>query len=82
MNKYILGIDGMRCGMCEVHLEEIITKNLYVKKVNASRFKKQIVVLTELNLAQEDFKDIIDPTGYRLTSFQRVAPIKTLFGWR
>ena len=24
MNKYILGIDGMRCGMCEMHVEETI----------------------------------------------------------
>ena len=40
MNKYILGIDGMRCGMCELHIGETIAKAIWVKKVKASRFKK------------------------------------------
>ena len=43
MNKYILGIDGMRCGMCELHVEEAISKNINVKKVKANRYKKEVV---------------------------------------
>ena len=82
MNKYILGIDGMRCGMCEMHVEEAITKNLVVKKAKVSRYKKQVVVFTESNLSEEDFKCVLDPTGYRITSFERVAAIKKLFGWK
>ena len=82
MNKYILGIDGMRCGMCEMHVEEAITKNLVVKKARASRFKNQLIVFTESNLSEEDFKCVLDPIGYRITSFERVAAIKKLFGWR
>ena len=27
MNKYVLGIDGMRCGMCEVHVKEAYEEN-------------------------------------------------------
>lgn len=82
MNKYILGIDGMRCGMCEMQVEEAITKNLVVKKARASRFKNQLIVFTESNLSEEDFKCVLDPIGYRITSFERVAAIKKLFGWR
>ena len=82
MNKYIIGIDGMRCGMCELHIEETISKSIWVKKVKASRFKKNVVVFTELNLSEADFKDIIDPTGYRITSFKRVAAIRKFFIWR
>ena len=26
MNKYELSIDGMRCGMCEIHVEEMVEK--------------------------------------------------------
>ena len=82
MNKYVLGIDGMLCGMCELHVEEAIAKVIKIKKAKASRFKKQVVVFTELNLDQEDFKKVLDQTGYRITSFERMPAIKKLFGWR
>ena len=36
MNKYILGIDGMKCGMCEMHVQDAITKNIKVKKAKAN----------------------------------------------
>ena len=82
MNKYVLGIDGMRCGMCEVHVEEAISERIFVKKVKASRFKNQAVVFTELNLSEEDFKSALDETGYRVTSFERSPAIKKWYGWR
>ena len=82
MNKYILEIDGMRCGMCEMHIEEAISKALKVKKVKASHIKNQVVVITELNLVESDFRNILDPTGYRITSFERTVAVKKLFGWR
>lgn len=82
MNKYVLGIDGMLCGMCELHVEEAIAKGIKIKKAKASRFKKQVVVFTELNLDQEDFKKVLDQTGYRIMSFERMPAIRKLFGWR
>ena len=82
MNKYVLEIDGMRCGMCEMHVEETIAKNLAVKKVRASHLKNQVVVITEELLNEDDFKKILDPTGYRVISFDRMFVVKKLFGWR
>ena len=82
MNKYILGIDGMKCGMCETHVQDFIRKAIKVKKVKASHIKNNVVVITELNLVEEDFHKIIDPTGYRITSFTREIAIKTLLGWK
>ena len=82
MNKYILGIDGMGCGMCEMHVEEAIRKAIKIKKVKVSHFKNNVVVFTESNLGEEDFLRALDNTGYRITSFSREAAIKKLFGWR
>ncbi len=82
MNKYILGIDGMACGMCEMHVEDAISKNIKAKKVNASHIKNNVVVITEENLGEEDFKRMLDPTGYRITSFERTVAVKKFFGWR
>lgn len=82
MNKYILGIDGMGCGMCEIHVEEAIRKAIKVKNVKASHIKNNVVVFSEDNLGSDDFKRVLDPTGYRVTSFERAVAVKKLFGWR
>ena len=82
MNKYVLGIGGMGCGMCEMHVEDTIRKNIKVKKVKASHIKNTAVVFTEDNLSEEYFKTILDPTGYRIISFERLPAIKKWYGWR
>ncbi len=81
MNKYIIGIDGMACGMCEMHVEEAIRKVLKVKMVKASHIKKQVIVIIEVNLSENDFHKILDPTGYRITSFKRTVAVKKFLGW-
>ncbi len=82
MNKYILGIDGMMCGMCEMHVEKAIRDSLKVKKVKASHVKNQVVVIVEDNLVEDDFHKILDPTGYRITSFERSVAVKNFLGWK
>ena len=82
MNKYILGIDGMRCGMCEIHVEDAIKKNLKVKKVSASHFKNRAVVISEEVFTLDDFKNALDSTGYRITSFTRTVAVRRLWWWR
>jgi len=82
MNKYILGIDGMGCGHCEAHVEETIRKVIKVKRIKASHIKNQLIVITEENLVEDDFKKILDPTGYRVTSFLREVAVKKWYGWR
>ncbi len=82
MNKYILGIDGMGCGMCEMHVEDKLRKAIKLKKVSASHIKNNVIVITELELSKEDFKKILDPTGYRITSYSKSIAVKKFFRWR
>ena len=82
MNKYVLKVFGMRCGMCELHVEEAISKNINVKKVKANRYKKEVVVFTELNLDKDDFLKVFEPTGYQLMACERMAAVKHWYGWR
>lgn len=82
MNKYIIGIDGMRCGMCEVHVEEAITKYLKVKKAKASHRKNELIVITELELNDFYFHKLLDSTGYKITSFKKEEAVKKFLGWR
>ena len=39
MVKTVLKIDGMMCGMCEAHMNDLIRKNFKVKKVNGRLYK-------------------------------------------
>lgn len=82
MNKYILGIDGMMCGACEAHVQNEIRKKLNVKSVKASRLKNQAIIITDIDVSEEKFHEILDPTGYRITSFSKVEATKRLFGWK
>ncbi len=82
MNKYILGIDGMACGMCELHVEEAISKSLKAKKIKASHIKNNLIVITDLEMSEDDYHKILDPTGYRITSFEKTLAVKRLFGWK
>ncbi len=82
MNKYILGIDGMKCGMCEMHVEEKIKDSFVVKKAKASHITNKLIVIAENDYLEQDFKNVLDPTGYRITSFEKVAATKTLLGWK
>lgn len=82
MNKYILGIDGMGCGMCEMHVEDKLRKAIKLKKVSASHINNNVIVITELELREDDFKKILDPTGYRITSYNKSIAVKKFFRWR
>ena len=82
MNKYVLKINGMRCGMCEAHVENEIRKNINVKRVKASHIKNELIVITELELEEDDFHNILDKTGYEIKSYKKEVEVKKLFGWR
>ena len=47
MYEIILKVDGMKCGMCEAHVNDAVRDNFNVKKVKSSHSKGQTVILTE-----------------------------------
>ena len=75
-------IDGMACGMCEAHINDVIRK-LYpqAKKVSASHTKGEASFLTETEADPEALRQAIDATGYTFLSCES-APYekKGLFG--
>ena len=68
MYQITLGIDGMMCGMCESHINDVIRSKFSVKKVTASHSKGEAVILTmsyvlnslnrEETIAMENEEDI------------------------
>ena len=84
MQQITLKIDGMMCGMCESHMNDVIRKsirnNFSVKKVTSSHTKGETVILTENDLDEAKLKETIDKTGYKLLSVSK-APYEKKKGF-
>ena len=64
MIKTTLTIDGMKCGMCEAHVNDVIRRNFNIKKVKSSHSKNQTVILSEGLLDSEQLIKVIGADGY------------------
>ena len=69
MVKTVLKIDGLMCGMCEAHMNDLIRKNFKVKKVTSSAKDGETVIISDAELdipwAKKQIKDI----GYELVDY-------------
>ena len=69
MVKTVLKIDGMMCGMCESHMNDLIRKHFKVKKVTSSAKDGETVIISDADIdipfAKKEIKDI----GYELLSY-------------
>ena len=66
MFKYVLTINGMKCSMCEAHINDVIRKKYDVKKLKSSHKKNQTTFLSEKYIDEKEIKELIDSTGYNL----------------
>ena len=81
MYEIILKVDGMKCGMCEAHVNDAVRDNFNVKKVKSSHSKGQTVILTEDDMDEKKLSNIISATGYIVTEVQKKPyEKKGLFG--
>ena len=71
MTKTVLKIDGMMCGMCESHINDVIRKNLNIKKVNSSHSKGITEIIVNEDISDEKINEVMLPTGYRVLSIKR-----------
>ena len=48
MVETILRVDGMMCGMCESHINDVVRKTARVNKVTSSHTKGETVIVLSL----------------------------------
>ena len=70
MVETVLGIDGMMCDMCEVHINDVVRKNFAVKSVKSNHRKGSCTIVSEDPLDEEALRAAIADTGYELTSLE------------
>lgn len=67
MIEITMNVDGMRCGMCESHVNDAVRKACTVKKVTSSHAKGKTVVIAEDNVNVDAIVKAIAAQGYKVT---------------
>lgn len=68
MEKITLEIEGMMCGMCESHINDVIRKKFKIKKVSSSHSKNRTEIISEDKIDENSLKKAISDTGYQVIS--------------
>ncbi len=68
MIKMTFYIDGMHCGMCESHVNNIVRGVSGVKKVKSSHTKGTAEVVAESDGCKEEISKAISSMGYKVES--------------
>lgn len=68
MYKTTYQIDGMMCGMCESHVNDVFRQNFQVKKVSSSHKKGITEVISDEPLEEEKVRAAVEQMGYRVLS--------------
>lgn len=82
MKRITLEIDGMKCGMCEAHINDAIRRACKVKKISSSHKKGQTVILCEDTVSQAQLREAVEKDGYKVLCITEEEYTKHgLFRW-
>ncbi|MGC4018188.1 MAG: cation transporter [Muricomes sp.] len=69
MEEIKLHVEGMSCGHCEIAVQDAVRKLPGIKKVKASKRKKEAVINYDTSLvSSEQIIEAINGTGYSVVS--------------
>lgn len=71
MEKLIVKIDGMSCGMCDSHVNNLIRKNFNVKKVKTNHSKGMAEIISEEVISREALSKALAEMGYKVLEVKR-----------
>lgn len=66
LKQIVIKIDGMKCGECESHVNDIIRRNFKIKKVSSSHRTGEIKILTIEELNVKDIENKLMSYGYKI----------------
>ena len=70
MLKIVLEVEGMRCGMCETHVNDVVRRVEGVRKVASSHAKGRTEVIAEDGVDITRIKAAITAQGYTVGGIQ------------
>lgn len=82
MNKIVVEVTGMRCPMCEKHVNEIVKNNFDVKSVTSSHEKNETVIITPVEISDEELLKVLSTTGYTIGKIVRTDAKRVGLSWK
>lgn len=76
MIKTTVGIEGMSCGMCEAHINDVVRREFKVKSVKSSVKKKNSEIVSKEPIDEEKLRKAITDTGYTITGITSEEYVK------
>ena len=73
MIKITMMVEGMHCGMCETHVNDVVRRVEGVKKVTSSHVKGRTVVIAEDGINTSLIKEAIAKQGYGVGRIETVS---------
>lgn len=64
MKEFTIEVEGMKCGMCESHINDAVRRACNVKKVTSSHIKNTTTVIAEDNVNKQEIVNAITSQGY------------------
>lgn len=66
LKQIVIKIDGMKCGECESHVNDIIRRNFKVKKVSSSHRTGEVKILSKGELNLQEIEEKLMSYGYKI----------------
>ncbi|MCD8372229.1 MAG: cation transporter [Clostridia bacterium] len=70
MVKIVFSVEGMRCGMCESHVNDVVRKTGGVSKVTSSHTKNITEVIASDDADIDAMRSAIEGQGYKVTNVE------------
>ena len=70
MYQITVSVEGMRCGMCEAHINDAVRGRFPVKKVSSSGKKGETVLLCNEPVDEEALRRCIEECGYSVRAIR------------
>ncbi|MCR5112644.1 MAG: hypothetical protein K6A63_01765 [Acholeplasmatales bacterium] len=69
---YSISVMGMKCGMCESHINTSIRNKYNIKKVKSSRKKNLTEIISFEEILEADLISLITGLGYEASNFKKI----------
>lgn len=73
MKRYIAHIDGMECGMCEAHINDLLRKKFNAAKIKTSHLRNESTFVSEEDIPRFELQFELGKLGYKLKDLREEA---------
>ncbi len=81
MKKIIIEVLGMKCSMCEAHVNDSIRKSCKIKKVKSNHQKNETVVIAPDDVDLNIIKAAVEKEGYTVSNMTSEDYVKKGLFW-